>query len=34
MNRSTLKQELVERLLVAVLLVLGLLVVIMHLLHR
>jgi hypothetical protein len=34
MNRSTLKQELGERLLVAVLLVLGLLVVIMHLLHR
>ncbi len=34
MNRSTLKQELGERLLLAVLLVLGILVVVMHFLHR
>jgi hypothetical protein len=34
MNRSTLKQELGERLLLAVLLVLGILAVIMHILHR
>jgi hypothetical protein len=34
MNRSTFKQELGERILLAVLLVLGVLVVIMHILHR
>jgi hypothetical protein len=34
MNRSTLKQELGERLLLVVLLVLGILVVVMHFLHR
>jgi hypothetical protein len=34
MNRSTFKQELGERLLLALLLVLGVLVVIMHILHR
>jgi hypothetical protein len=34
MNRSTFKQELGERLLLALLLVLGVLVVIMHVLHR
>jgi hypothetical protein len=34
MNRSTFKQELGERLLLALLLVLGVLVVVMHVLHR
>jgi hypothetical protein len=34
MNRSTFKEELGERLLLALLLVLGVLVVVMHVLHR